>query len=142
VPTIALNTESVENIRFANYQLLILDFAGEDQYERIRDFTVIDMFFLLTDSTLRNIISSKKLYEQIHRDCPHIPIVVIANKQDLPDALDPSAISKVMGVEAPPMVAVDLAYRDDLLQFIVDTLTSYFDLDISGTPPVELLTIS
>lgn len=88
IPTISLNMETLEELRFGRYQLLVLDFAGDDQYERIRDFTVIDMFFLITDSSLKNIISAKNMYSQIVEDCPDIPITVIANKQDLANALD------------------------------------------------------
>ena len=139
IPTISLNMETLEELRFGSYQLLVLDFAGEDQYERIRDFTVIDMFFLVTDSSLKNIISTKSMYSQISNECPDIPITVIANKQDLANALDPSAISKVLGVEARSMVAVDLAFRNNLLNTLTKVLCNLFELVVPDIPPEDLL---
>ncbi len=139
IPTISLNMETLEELRFGSYQILVIDFAGDDQYERMRDFTVIDMFFLITDSSLKNIISAKKMYSQIVKDCPDIPITVIANKQDLANALDPSAISKVMGVEARSMVAVDLAFRNKLLGSLTEVLCNHFDLEVPEIPSEELL---
>jgi len=142
IPTIALNMETLEEVRFGSYQLLVLDFAGEDQYDRIRDFTVIDMFFLITDSSLKNIISTKNMYSQISSECPDIPITVIANKQDLANALDPSAISKVLGVEARSMVAVDLAFRTNLLSALTKVLCNHFDLEIPDVLPEDLLSFT
>jgi len=139
IPTISLNMETLEELRFGSYQLLVLDFAGDDYYERIRDFTVIDLFFLITDSSLKNIISVKNMYSQIVKDCPDIPITVIANKQDLANALDPSAISKVMGVEVRSMVAVDLTFRSNLLGSLTEVLCNHFDLEVPQIPPEELL---
>ncbi len=142
IPTISLNTETLEELRFGSHQLLVLDFAGDDQYDRIRDFTVIDMFFLVTDSSLRNIISAKKMHSQIVKDCPDIPITVIANKQDLANALHPSAISKVIGVNVRSMVAVDLAFRNNLLSNLIEVLCEHFDLEVPEIPPEELLSFS
>ena len=79
------------------------------------------------------------MYSQIVKDCPDIPITVIANKQDLANALDPSAISKVMGVEARSMVAVDLAFRNNLLRSLIEVLCDHFDLEVPKIPPEELL---
>ncbi|OLS25686.1 MAG: hypothetical protein ThorAB25_22070, partial [Candidatus Thorarchaeota archaeon AB_25] len=39
------------------------------------------------------------------------------------------------------MVAIDLAYRNDLLQIIVKALSAYFDLDIPDLPVEQLLCI-
>ncbi|MHA1862264.1 MAG: GTP-binding protein, partial [Candidatus Thorarchaeota archaeon] len=142
IPTISLNMETLEELRFGSYQLFVLDFAGEDQYDRIRDFTVIDMFFLVTDSSLRNIISAKNMYSQIVKDCPDIPITVFANKQDLANSLDPSAISKVLGVEARSMVAVDLAFRTNLLSAVTKVLCNHFDLEVPDVLPEDLLSFT
>jgi len=69
------------------------------------------------------------------------PIIVFANKQDTPNSLDPSAISKVMGSNSHAMVAIDLAYRDDLLRVLVDVLSEYFELDVPDMPLEQLLCI-
>ena len=99
------------------------------------------MVFLLTDSTLKNIISSKSIFTEILSEYPEMPIVLLANKQDTPNSLDPSAISKVMGISSHAMVAIDLAYRNDLLQILVNALSDYFDLDVPDIPAEQLLCI-
>ncbi|MFW9844133.1 MAG: hypothetical protein ACFFEV_06140, partial [Candidatus Thorarchaeota archaeon] len=66
---------------------------------------------------------------------------LLANKQDTPISLDPTAISKVMGLDSYPMVAIDMAYRNDLLQILVKALSDYFDLEIPDIPVEQLLCI-
>lgn len=141
VPTIAVNTEVIEDIKFANYELVIFDFAGREAAGRLWDFSSTDMIFLLTDSTLKNIIASKSIFTEILAEFPEMPIILLANKQDTPNSLDPSAISKVMGLDSHAMVAIDLAYRNNLLQILVKALSDYFDLDVPDLPVEQLLCI-
>jgi small GTP-binding protein len=140
-PTIGVNTEVIEDIKFANYELVIFDFAGIEPARAIWDFSATDMIFLLTDSTLKNTIASKTLLSTITIEYPEIPIIVFANKQDTPNSLDPSAISKVMGCASHAMVAIDLAFRDDLLQVLVEVLSEHFELDVPNLPVEQLLCI-
>lgn len=140
IPTIALNTEVIENIRFANYEIMILDFAGQETSRKLWDFSSTDMVFLLTDSTLRNLIASKGIMATIQKEHPDLQIIIFANKQDLPNALDPSAISKVMGVDVRSMVAVDLAYRNNLLNTLTCVLCDHFKLEVPDILPDDLLT--
>lgn len=140
-PTITLNTEVIENITFANYELVIFDFSGQESARALWDFSSTDMIFLLTDSTLRNIIASKGILSEIADEYPEMPIIVIANKQDTPNSLDPSAISKIMGSNSHAMVAIDLAYRDDLLRVLVEVLSEYFELEVPNLPLEQLLCI-
>ncbi len=141
VPTIAVNCEVIEDIRFANYELVIFDFAGLEAAGNLWDFSLTDMIFLITDSTLKNIVSSKSIFTEILSDFPDMPIIIFANKQDTPNSLDPTAISKVMGSTSHAMVAIDLAYRDDLLRVLVDVLSEYFDLVVPDLPVEQLLCI-
>jgi len=141
IPTIALGMESIENIFFANYSLVIWDFAGQERFRKLWKFYFkgADIVFLLTDSTLRNILISKEMYRMIRQDAPNIPIVIIANKQDLPNALDPSIIERIIGAETYPMVAIDLAYRDDILKILLDTAAKHVKVHIPDLPAEELL---
>jgi small GTP-binding protein len=133
--------ESIENIYFANYSLVIWDFAGQERFRKLWKFYFkgADIVFLLTDSTLRNILISKEMYRTIRQDAPNIPIVVIANKQDLPNALDPSIIARIIGAETYPMVAIDLAYRDDILRILLDTAAKHVKVHVPDLPAEELL---
>jgi len=141
IPTILVNTEVIEGLKFANYELVIFDFAGQESARRFWDFSTTDMIFLLTDSTLKNIIASKTILTEITKEFPEIPIIVFANKQDTPNSLDPSAISKVMGSTSHAMVAIDLAYRDNLLKVLVEVLSEHFDLEVPDLPVEQLLSI-
>jgi len=139
IPTIALNTEIIENIRFANYEIVIIDYAGQESSRNLWDFSSTDMVFLLTDSSLRNLIASKGIMSKIERENPDLPIIIFANKQDLPNALDPTAISKIMGIDAKSMVAVDLAFRNNLLNTLTFVLCKHFDLEVPDVFPDDLL---
>jgi small GTP-binding protein len=141
IPTIALGMDMIENIFFANYSLVIWDFAGQERFRKLWKFYFkgADIVFLLTDSTLRNILISKEMYRTIRQDAPNVPVVVIANKQDLPNALDPSIIERIIGAETYPMVAIDLAYRDDILRILLDTAAKYVKVTVPDLPADELL---
>ena len=141
IPTIALGMETIENIHFANYSIVIWDFAGQERFRRLWKFYFkgADIVFLLTDSTLRNILISKDMYQMIRRDAPNVPIVVIANKQDKLNALDPSIIERIIGAETHPMVAVDISYRDDMLKILLNTAAKHVNVTIPDVPLDELL---
>ncbi len=141
IPTIALGMETIENIHFANYSLVIWDFAGQERFRRLWKFYFkgADIVFLLTDSTLRNVLLSKEMYQMIKRDAPNVPVVVIANKQDKPNVLDPSIIERIIGVETHPMVAVDIAYRDDILEILLNTAANHVNVTVPDLPAEELL---
>ena len=141
IPTIALGMEVIENIQFAAYSLVIWDFAGQERFRKLWKlyFQGADIVFLLTDSTLRNILISKDMYSTIKRDAPNVPIVVIANKQDQPNSLDPSIIERIIGAETHPLVAIDLAYRDDILKILLDTAAKHVNIAVPDVAPESLL---
>ncbi|MFW9767962.1 MAG: ADP-ribosylation factor-like protein [Candidatus Thorarchaeota archaeon] len=141
IPTIAVNCEVIRDMKFANYDIVIFDFAGREAAGKLWDFSLTDMIFLITDSTLKNIISSKTIFSEILEEHPEMPIVIFANKQDTPNSLDPTAISKVMGSSSHAMVAIDLAYREDLLKILVQVLSEFFEIDVPDMPVEQLLCI-
>lgn len=141
-PTIALNTELIERIRFGNYELVVFDFAGQEQYRKLWDFSGANLVFLLTDSTLVNIVESNKILAGVTAKYPETPLVVVANKQDKSEALDPSAISKVMQREVHTMVAIDLAFRESLLRLIIRILCDQFGMPVPKGPIESILRFS
>ncbi|MCK4483650.1 MAG: GTP-binding protein, partial [Candidatus Thorarchaeota archaeon] len=100
VPTIALNLETVENIRFGNYSLVLWDFAGQERFRTLWRFYFhgADVIFLVCDSSLRNVIISRDILKLIRRDAPKVPVFALANKQDLPNAMRPEVVQKILGV--------------------------------------------
>ncbi|MGY5871647.1 MAG: ADP-ribosylation factor-like protein [Candidatus Thorarchaeota archaeon] len=141
IPTIALAMEVIENIHFANYSLVLWDFAGQERFRKLWKlyFQGADIVFLLTDSTLRNILISKDMFQMIRRDAPHVPIIVIANKQDMPNALDPSIIERIIGAETYPLVAIDLTFRNEILKLLLDTVAKHVNIPIPDLPADDLL---
>ncbi len=141
LPTITLGMKVIENIHFANYSLVIWDFEGREQFRKLWKlyFQGADIILLITDSTLRNIFISKDMFQTIRRDAPHLPIIMIANKQDLPNALDASIIERMIGAETHPLVAIDLAYRNNILKLLLDIAAKHVSLQVPDLPVEDIL---
>ncbi|MBS3795467.1 MAG: GTP-binding protein [Candidatus Thorarchaeota archaeon] len=142
VPTIALNLETVENIRFGNYSLVLWDFAGQERFRKLWKFYFhgADVIFLVCDSTLRNVIISKDILKMIRRDAPKVPVFAIANKQDKPKAMKPEVVKKILGIPTYPMVAIDKARREEMLRLLMNAAAQYVGVSVPDLPPSEVLT--
>lgn len=142
VPTIALNLETVENIRFGNYSLVLWDFAGQERFRKLWKFYFhgADVIFLVCDSTLRNVIISKDILKMIRRDAPKVPVFAIANKQDKPKAMKPEVVQKILGIPTYPMVAIDKARREEMLRLLMNAAAQYVGVSVPDLPPSEVLT--
>jgi small GTP-binding protein len=141
VPTIALNLETVENIRFGNYSLVLWDFAGQERFRTLWRFYFhgADVIFLVCDSTLRNVIISKDILKLIKRDAPKVPVFAMANKQDKPNAMKPEVVQKILGIPTYPMVAIDEARRDEMLRILMTAAAQYVGVALPDLPASELL---
>ena len=141
VPTIALNLETVENIRFGNYSLVLWDFAGQERFRTLWRFYFhgADVIFLVCDSTLRNVIISKDILKLIKRDAPKVPVFALANKQDKPTAMKPEVVQKILGIPTYSMVAIDTARRDEMLRILMTAASQYVGVALPDLPPSELL---
>ncbi|MGY5871169.1 MAG: ADP-ribosylation factor-like protein [Candidatus Thorarchaeota archaeon] len=141
VPTIALNLETVENIRFGNYSLVLWDFAGQERFRTLWRFYFhgADVIFLVCDSTLRNVIISKDILKLIKRDAPKVPVFAMANKQDKPNAMKPEVVQKILGIPTYPMVAIDKARRDEMLRILMTAAAQYVGVALPDLPATELL---
>ena len=141
VPTIALNLETVENIRFGNYSLVLWDFAGQERFRTLWRFYFhgADVIFLVCDSALRNVIISKDILKLIKRDAPKVPVFALANKQDKPNAMNPEVVQKILGIPTYPMVAIDKERRDEMLRILMTAASQYVGVALPDLPPSELL---
>lgn len=141
VPTIALNLETVENIRFGNYSLVLWDFAGQERFRMLWRFYFhgADVIFLVCDSALRNVIISKDILKLIKRDAPKVPVFALANKQDKPNAMRPEVVQKILGIPTYPMVAIDKARRDEMLGILMTAAAQYVGVALPDLPASELL---
>ena len=141
VPTIALNLETVENIRFGNYSLVLWDFAGQERFRTLWRFYFhgADVIFLVCDSTLRNVIISKDILKLIKRDAPKVPVFAMANKQDKPNAMKPEVVQKILGIPTYPMVAIDKDRRDEMLRILMGAAAQYVGVALPDLPASELM---
>jgi small GTP-binding protein len=141
VPTIALNLETVENIRFGNYSLVLWDFAGQERFRNLWKFYFhgADVIFLVCDSSLRNVIISKDIYKLIKRDAPKVPVFSLANKQDKPNAMRPEVVQKILGIPTYPMVAIDKSRRDEMLRILMTAAAQFVGVVLPDLPASELL---
>jgi small GTP-binding protein len=141
VPTIALNLETVENIRFGNYSLVLWDFAGQERFRTLWRFYFhgADVIFLVCDSALRNVIISKDILKLIKRDAPKVPVFALANKQDKPNAMKPEVVQKILGIPTYPMVAIDKTRRDEMLRILMTAAAQYVGVALPDLPASELM---
>ncbi|MFW9862613.1 MAG: ADP-ribosylation factor-like protein [Candidatus Thorarchaeota archaeon] len=141
VPTIALNLETVENIHFGNYSLVLWDFAGQERFRKLWRFYFhgADVIFLVCDSSLRNVIISKDILKLIRRDAPKVPLFAIANKQDKPNVMKPEVVQKILGVPTYPMVAIDKSRRDEMLRILMNAAATYVGVALPDLPARQLL---
>jgi small GTP-binding protein len=123
VPTIALNLETVENIRFGSYSLVLWDFAGQERFRTLWKFYFhgADVIFLVCDSTLRNVIVSKDILKLIRRDATRVPVFALANKQDKPNAMKPEVI--LLDRSCSGLDPVSTAKVEESLRDLVKTFT-------------------
>ena len=144
VPTIALNLETVENIKFGNYSLVLWDFAGQERFRTLWRFYFhgADVIFLVCDSSLRNVIVSKDILKLIKRDAPKVPVFALANKQDKPNAMKPEVVQKILGIPTYPMVAIDKGRRDEMLRILMTAAAQFVGVVLPDVPAVELLRFS
>jgi small GTP-binding protein len=127
VPTIALSIEQIEATRYGTYQIILWDFAGQERFRRLWTiyFRGSDIVFIITDSTLNNVIATKEILDVIRKDAPGVPVWAIANKQDLEGALSPELVERILGIPAFGMVAIDQARKEEMMQILLDAVDKY-----------------
>ncbi|NVM55645.1 MAG: GTP-binding protein [Candidatus Helarchaeota archaeon] len=121
VPTM---TGDILTIKIGKLHFHLWDFAGQEQYsflwpQFIQDS---DAVLIVSDSTIQNIDKSKFFIDLVKNEVPNARLSVIANKQDLPDAIEPKKIEKLLGVKSYSMIAVDPENRAKMIQIIGEIL--------------------
>ncbi|MFX1567622.1 MAG: ADP-ribosylation factor-like protein [Promethearchaeota archaeon] len=129
IPTI---TGEVATIKIGKLHFFLWDFAGQDQFDFLWEKFILgsDAVLLMTDSTLANLEKSKFFFELINRTIPYARLAVIANKQDLPEAMSIEDIERLMGQKTYSMIAIDPNNRPKMIRIIADLL----DMDAEVSP--------
>ncbi len=120
-PTIAVDIETLQGVRFGPYELAVWDFAGQDRFRSLWNYYLrnADAVLLVTDSTLKNVLETRDILEIVRKNAPSSIAWAIANKQDLPGALAPKLVQRILGVQAYGLVAIDPRYREVLYKIIL-----------------------
>jgi small GTP-binding protein len=137
IPTIGIDIQKVEGARIGTYELLVWDFAGQERFRKLWKmlFSRSRIVFIVTDSTLENVLQSKDILEFLKDQGLVSEVVVIANKQDLTGALQPHLVQRLLGVKAFGLTAIDPNDRDkalDIIRWSLERTINWDKLEIDG----------
>ncbi len=114
-------------------KLYFWDSAGQERYSKMwpKFIEGADLVMLIVDSTEENVHESRLFLKLIEDNEPAAKVVIIANKQDLPDKLYPQEIQKRLvdkrlgEIPTYGFVALDPENRTKMLEIIKDNLRLY-----------------
>jgi len=134
IPTI---TGEVATIKIGKLSFYLWDFAGQNQFDFLWEKFIrgSDAVLLMTDSTLENLEKSRFFIELVNKAIPYARFAIIANKQDLPDAMKVGDIERLMGQKTYGFVAIDTNNRPKMILIIADLL----DMDTKVSPLLKPL---
>ena len=114
----------LKTVKFGNCNLRVWDFGGQKSYlTYLEDYLIgSDIVLIVTDSSPRNVLKSKKLIELafniVDKDCP---IIAIANKQDLCETdgkMKKELVEDILHVRTYGLTAIDQSERTKLIDII------------------------
>jgi len=119
----------LKTVKFGKMNLKLWDFGGQKAYLKmyLKDYIRgSDIVFIVTDSTPRNVLTSKELIDYanglIDDDCP---IIAIANKQDLVESdgrMNAERVKNVLRVKTIGLTAIKRSERKRLMNTIKNEL--------------------
>ncbi len=118
-PTIGVSIKKLPE-EISNANIVLWDLAGQSRFSILwaKMIANAQVVVIVTDSTLENVLRSKKLVSLVKDEVPDAKVIGIANKQDLPTALTPERVGQILGVATYELVAIDISYRDRLISII------------------------
>ncbi len=118
-PTIGVSIKKLPT-EVENANIVLWDLAGQSRFSILwaKMIANAQVVIIVTDSTLENVLRSKKLVTLVREEVPDAKIIGIANKQDLATALTPERVGQILGIPTYELVAIDISYRDRLIQII------------------------
>ncbi|UYP48676.1 hypothetical protein NEF87_004961 [Candidatus Lokiarchaeum ossiferum] len=126
-PTMGFNLGAT-NLDGLNVRLW--DFGGQKAYLKQHLSKYVhgsDIIFVVTDSTPKNVLTTKELLEHsktlVDESCE---LVALANKQDLQGHMSPERVEDVLQIPTFPMVAIDKNNRQRIVE-LINTLMNYVD---------------
>ncbi len=118
IPTVGVDIKEFDETQ--NMNLVLWDFSGQPRFRKLWSSFLegTDIVILVTDSTPKNVEETKRMYQLLKEEKPELNFILIANKQDLPNATPPKVIEKYIGLKTHGLVAIDPNYRTKILEII------------------------
>jgi small GTP-binding protein len=110
---------------FTSFTVSLFDLGGQDRF--IGSWPQLisrsEVAIMVTDSSSEGVQRTKDIVLPIIKErLPYSKTIVIANKQDLPGALKPQEIEKILGVKAFGMIGNDPNSRDMWISILRDVI--------------------
>ncbi len=106
-----------------NYNALLLTMPNEMITTGKTQFlNNTDIVILVTSSVFKDVMATRKIYEEVKPTLPNARYGIIANKQDVTGAVEPDAIRKVYNLPIIPLIAIDSANYDMLKMFVIELI--------------------
>jgi len=136
---IATINGEVSTIKIANLELLLWDFAGQEQFSLLwnRFIRGSDAVLIISDSTIENVDKNSFFLELVRKEAPYAHVAIIANKQDRNNALKIDNIEKILSIKTYTMIAIDINNRLKMMQIIADLLEINAEISPLLRPLVE-----
>ena len=105
-------------------RVTLLEMGGQSHFE----FMWADllkgskMIVVVTESNPKAVLKTRMLLQKYKDKIDGVPVIAIANKQDLPGSMKPRSVEDLLGVPTYGMVAIDPKQRLDGYKLIVNGL--------------------
>nr|MDO8083005.1 ADP-ribosylation factor-like protein [Candidatus Freyarchaeota archaeon] len=123
IPTVGVDLKEFD-IEVKNMRLVFWDFSGQPRFRKLWQpfLEGTDIVILVTDSTAQSLTETKAILQLIKAEKADAKVILIANKQDLPNASPPEEIEKKLGTSVNGLVAIDPNYREKMLEILKKTI--------------------
>jgi GTPase SAR1 family protein len=119
---------------FTNFTISLFDLGGQDRFIGSWGQLIArsEVAVIVTDSSPEGVQRTKDIVLPLVKEkLPYSRTVAIANKQDLPGALKPEEIEKILGVKAFGMVGNDPNLRETWVNILRDVVFEKIDLSLT-----------
>lgn len=128
-PTIAVDVKRLTGLS-DRFECIVWDFAGQERYTPLWTFLLrgTNIVLLVTDSTVENVVETKKVYLEIIQEKQEERVLLticLANKQDMPRAMKPKLVERLLGVPTNAMVAINPTFRDNLMEILAGAIDEW-----------------
>ena len=110
---------------FTTFTVSLFDLGGQDRFIGSWPQLIArsEVGIMVTDSSREGVQRTKDIVlPMLKEKLPYSRIVAIANKQDLPGALKPQEIEKILGVKTFGMIGNDRSSRDTWINILKDVI--------------------